>query len=452
MATVVSNANERADYVTPPSHSFRPQRIRRVAVIVAAAVLAGSLGGCMSSPSPTASVFDEFRDTQDSSSERQQANAAAPGNVMDAGPVSQSALAPVDTGQSADPAAVPSEMTAADANASQDGSEYPGVAALPAPAIQLGNSNDGEVLAYAQPAQPLTPDLESASTEEPNPNSSPVVLGTDLSPAAIAPNDVTVAGAPLSGTPSQSIEIASLSTPGLPGAAADANGDAVSGLTGNAPQMNPDEFFARQRISELFTRIDHGKCRGGFGPKPKKINAMRVTPGDPYYIEIRMRQTPLMPVGHTYVAYGDLGPDGNPINENLIMLAPYGGYAGAALASGVPMPGVLKPHRDDCRIRPEAAYRVSLTAQKYEQLLRAVKKAKDQVPQYLLFTQNCNHFASRIASSVGIKPPANIYVPALSYIYDIIEANEGYKVTDRFYDPKSLSKFPAVPGKASVLR
>ena len=47
------------------------------------------------------------------------------------------------------------------------------------------------------------------------------------------------------------------------------------------------------------------------------------------------------------------------------------GFASWLADLGVPMPGVLKPHRDDCRIRPEAAYRVSLTAQKYEQLLRA---------------------------------------------------------------------------------
>jgi hypothetical protein len=396
-------------------------------------------------------MFDEFKDMQDAGQERQQASAVLPGSPLDAGPDSQTALAPVDTGQSADTASVPSETAAADANASQDSSEYPGSAGLPAPSIQLADSNEGEVLAYAQPAQPVTPDLQPASQGVPTANSAPVVLGTDLSPSA-APLNAADPATPLAGTPSQSVELASLATPGLPGMLAAENDDAVNGLTGNAPQLNPEEFFARQRISELFSRIDHGKCRGGFGPKPKKMNAMRVTPGDPYYIEIRMRQTPLMPVGHTYVAYGDLGPDGNPVNENLIMLAPYGGYAGAALASGVPMPGVLKPHRDDCRIRPEAAYRVSLTAQKYEQLLRAVKQAKDQVPQYLLFTQNCNHFASRIASSVGIRPPANLYVPALSYIYDIIEANEGYKVTDRFYDPKSLSKFPTVPGKASVLR
>lgn len=194
---------------------------------------------------------------------------------------------------------------------------------------------------------------------------------------------------------------------------------------------DPLEAAAEQRITSLYSTIDHATCDGGWGPKPKKMDAKRITPGDPYYIELRMRKTPLMPVGHTYVAYGKLDAFGQPIDEHLIMLAPVGGYAGAALASGIPMPGVLTPHRDDCRIRPETGYRVSLSAQKYERLLQEIDEAKREKPSYLLFANNCNHFMTRIATSVGLKPPRNIYVPALQYIYDIIEANEGRDYASR---------------------
>lgn len=202
------------------------------------------------------------------------------------------------------------------------------------------------------------------------------------------------------------------------------------GLEGSPP-VDPLEQAAQARIPFLHASIDHATCDGGWGPKPKTVNHKRITPGDPYYIEIRMRHTPLLPVGHTYVAYGRLGPNGEPVDEHLIMLAPVGGYAGAALASGIPMPGVLTPHRDDCRIRPEAAYRVSLSAVKYERLLREVQEAKQEQPRYLLFTNNCNHFMSRIASSVGLQPPRNIYVPALQYIYDMMEANENREFARR---------------------
>ena len=198
--------------------------------------------------------------------------------------------------------------------------------------------------------------------------------------------------------------------------------------TQTEPLIDPYEQAAEMRISQLYPSIKHGQCKSGRGPAPKRMGAKRVTPGDPYYIEIRMRQTPLMPVGHTYVAYGRLGANGEILDEKLIMLAPVGGYVGAAMASGVPMPGVLTPHPDDCRIRPDIAYRVSLSAQRYEKLLMEIQKAKTEKPKYLLFANNCNHFMTRIAGSVGIRPPKNIYVPAVQYLHDMIEANEGVKV------------------------
>lgn len=199
--------------------------------------------------------------------------------------------------------------------------------------------------------------------------------------------------------------------------------------TESQPPVDPLEAAAEARIPLIYSSIRHGQCKSGWGPKPRKISAMNINPGDPYYIEIRMRHTPLLPVGHTYVAYGKLDPLGEPLDEKLIMLAPVGGYAGAALASGIPMPGILNPHPDDCRIRPQTAYRVSLSAQRYEQLLLEIRKAKAEKPSYLLFAYNCNHFMTRIAGSVGIRPPKNIYVPALEYIYAMIEENEGRKVS-----------------------
>ncbi len=195
--------------------------------------------------------------------------------------------------------------------------------------------------------------------------------------------------------------------------------------------VDPVEEAAESRIPQIYSQIKHGQCSGGKGPSPKSIGATRINPGDPYYIEIRMRNTPLLPVGHTYVAYGKLRGDGEILDEQLIMLAPFGGYAGAALASGIPIPGVLTPHPDDCRIRPETAYRVSLSAQRYEQLLAEIRQAKIDKPAYLLFAYNCNHFASRIAQSVGIRPPRNIYVPAVEYLYAMIEENEGRKIARR---------------------
>jgi hypothetical protein len=185
---------------------------------------------------------------------------------------------------------------------------------------------------------------------------------------------------------------------------------------------------AQARIPALYAGIDHGQCKGGWGPKPELINAQRIRPGDPYYMEMRLRRTPMLPVGHVYIAYGRLSPDGEPLDEKLIMLAPLGGYGGAAVAAAIPMPGVMKPYGDDCVLHPIAAYRISLTPSQFEQLLLEIKREKKKKPAYALFAYNCNHFMSDVAKSVGILPPKNIYEPSLTYFYSMMDRNEGRKV------------------------
>ncbi len=201
----------------------------------------------------------------------------------------------------------------------------------------------------------------------------------------------------------------------------------------NAPEfVETPETLAQQRVDVAYSAMTHASCEGGWAKAPDKLDASRVTLGQPYYMEMRLRHTPLLPVGHTYIAYGRMGEDGTLLNENVVMLSPIGGYGGAALAAAVPIRGILKPVKDDCRIKPHAAYRVSLTAIQFEKLLERVKKAQDKIPAYALFAYNCNHFASDIAASVGILPPKNIYLPAVQYIYGVIEANEGYNPKKRY--------------------
>ena len=226
----------------------------------------------------------------------------------------------------------------------------------------------------------------------------------------------------------QEASIDPASTGGIQYAALDTPADQQATLFENSGSevlnVKTPEELAEERISFLFPQIKHGKCKGGWGKQAKKLDAKRVTPGHPYYIEIRMRHTPPLPIGHTYTAYGRLGPDGEKLDENLIMLSPVGGYAGAGVAGAIPMPGVLEPRGTDCNITPTAAYRVSLTAQQYENLLREIQQARKDKPSYHLFAYNCNHFTSRISESVGIRAPRNKYTSSLVYMYDIIRENE----------------------------
>ncbi len=207
--------------------------------------------------------------------------------------------------------------------------------------------------------------------------------------------------------------------------AADAQAAAQARL---AFAADPAERAAEQRIAELFPTIKHGECKGGWGPKPSMVNAKRINPADPYYMEMRLRHTPPLPIGHVYIAYGHMDVSGEPVDERLVMLSPIGGYAGAAMASAIPMPGLLTPHPDDCVVQPIAAYRISLSAQQYEQLLLEIEHQKEKKPTYSLFAYNCNMFMSDVAKSVGILPPKNIYNPSLVYFYDMMDRNEGRKV------------------------
>ncbi|MCF6322067.1 MAG: hypothetical protein L3J32_09910 [Rhizobiaceae bacterium] len=189
-------------------------------------------------------------------------------------------------------------------------------------------------------------------------------------------------------------------------------------------QLLEQQAIARAEL--VYSQMTHGSCKGGWAIQPDKLDAIRQTPGHPYYMEIRLRHTPLLPVGHTYIAYGRLSPEGTPLDEKLIMLSPLGGYGGAAIAAALPMPGVLVPVGDDCRLKPIAAYRVTLSAEDFEKMLLRIQVAQKKVPRYSLFTYNCNNFVSDITAPVGILPAKNKYLVALKYIYGIIEANEGF--------------------------
>jgi hypothetical protein len=202
----------------------------------------------------------------------------------------------------------------------------------------------------------------------------------------------------------------------------------VASLRNLSPNVfsNKKEQAALKRIQILDARIKHSSCKGGWATQPDKLDASETTAGHPFYMEMRMRHTPMLPVGHTYIAYGRLSPSGKPLEERLIMLSPIGGYGGAAIAAALPMPGVLKPVADDCRVKPIAAYRVTLSAVEYEKLLLRIHQARSKSPAYALFAYNCNHFASDIAAAVGILPPKNKYLPALKYIFGVIEANKNF--------------------------
>ena len=68
----------------------------------------------------------------------------------------------------------------------------------------------------------------------------------------------------------------------------------------------------------------YGKPQG----RADKLTAKRVKPGDPAYMEFRLRAALSVPSGHLYVVFGRLDPDGNPVTRQYMGLFPRGGPIG----------------------------------------------------------------------------------------------------------------------------
>ncbi len=163
----------------------------------------------------------------------------------------------------------------------------------------------------------------------------------------------------------------------------------------------------------------HGKPNG----TDAKLTANREKSGDPAYIEFRQRFSSSIPSGHVYVVFGRLDAKGEPVTRQYIGLFPRGSLIGLYGGAIVPVPADLAPSFEDCRFTPNAAYRVSLTEQQYQQLLEKVRANLANPPKWRMFGFNCNNFAATLGSVAGMVEPANRSQPSFSYIYSFIEAN-----------------------------
>jgi hypothetical protein len=164
-------------------------------------------------------------------------------------------------------------------------------------------------------------------------------------------------------------------------------------------------------------------AHGNPGGKGQKLTAKRVKPGDPAYIEFRVRPSPTTPSGHLYVVFGRLDAQGNVQTRQYIGLFPDGGPLGLTAGSVIPMPADLLPGKNDCTYSTTAAYRVSLTEDQYQRLLGKVRAYLANPPKWRMFGFNCNNFAATLGEVAGLHEPQNTIQPSFSYIYAYIKEN-----------------------------
>jgi hypothetical protein len=167
------------------------------------------------------------------------------------------------------------------------------------------------------------------------------------------------------------------------------------------------------------TCASYGKPQG----RNDKLTAKRMKPGDPAYMEFRLRAALSVPSGHLYVVFGRLDANGNPLTRQYMGLFPQGGPIGLYAGAVVPMPAQLEPDFNDCTFPATAAYRVSLSEGQYQQLLAKVSGYLAKPPKWTMFGFNCNNFAASLGTVAGLREPANRNQPSFSYIYAYIKAN-----------------------------
>ena len=191
----------------------------------------------------------------------------------------------------------------------------------------------------------------------------------------------------------------------------------------------PWETSAYADIREDDGMVAHFGCKRNFVPTKKTgLVAERLTPGDTHYIEFRVRVTPAIPSGHMHVVYGELNENQKPKTFNYVGLLPKGSilglYAGIFVPVGIS--GELEPSVLDCAVKPKSAFRVSISKEKYQELMRKIAQYRANPPEWRMLSYNCNHFAASLGEVVGLRSPVGVRsTQFLSTVYfnKYLEAN-----------------------------
>ena len=107
-----------------------------------------------------------------------------------------------------------------------------------------------------------------------------------------------------------------------------------------------------------------------------------------------------------HVVYGELDAKMMPKTFNYVGLLPKGSIFGLYAGIFVPVSinGELAPSALDCTFKPSQAFRMSISAQKYAEILDKIEALRKNTPQWRMLSYNCNHFAADIGKLVGLKP------------------------------------------------
>jgi hypothetical protein len=151
---------------------------------------------------------------------------------------------------------------------------------------------------------------------------------------------------------------------------------------------------------------------------PKQVAANR------HFIEFRSRYA--LSYGHTYVVFGTLDKNGNPINPEVAGLAPashepsdyvLGHFVPVAATTGWTDGDLEEQYRS-------ASWRVLLSESEYNDVVAFIRKQQAVSKTWEATVNNCNNWTGEIARHMGYKTPG-IWLRPQQFITQLREMNTG---------------------------
>jgi hypothetical protein len=138
-----------------------------------------------------------------------------------------------------------------------------------------------------------------------------------------------------------------------------------------------------------------------------------------YYIEFRAADVGVY--GHSYIAFGRLGPGGKPATVQYADFHPEGGMLGLAVGHVLPVAADMTPEKETLTLPITASFRRKITAAQYKKVQEAIKTAHANNHVWSALAYNCNTFVGDVAEAIGMKTPTSIlfstaYIPALRFL------------------------------------
>jgi hypothetical protein len=141
-----------------------------------------------------------------------------------------------------------------------------------------------------------------------------------------------------------------------------------------------------------------------------------------FYLEFRARNE-VGGFGHSYVTLGSIAASGQEHQTVVVGFMPKSANDDYWSKFGLPVTGLVGVSRSDLLRRPDTRFRIVLDRATYFRVVSEIRSLRKTWTQYELVVQNCNNFASEIASSVGLRTPLITAQYPISYVTELRALN-----------------------------